>query len=463
MINKNTFFPGSIKIFPLVVTLLLIPLSVSAKPSDSTGDTEVIATDAEEQGTNVQSLQNQLKLLFDLRETTDELTKEESGIGSLNDLAGQTMSRKQLIAQTKKIRSQLAEKPQDLSLLLSLGSILETLGDEDQALAVYEQALTIKPENLTANQGVKRINRSRRVVARVYYSFQHQEEYAASIDQDLATWEEQVKTIQVSKSWGKGKTFGLGWLESSIYQTNDIYGDVDYSLKREAPFVYVSWPILENTAMSFRLRDEKFTNDDLGYYRVDGDEHIITGYLALSFSGNDFWANFNYSREREPDPVYDINADRSALNIEVKELTGVSVGYTLIPSWELSSSLYYEQYGSAREDQLNPNLQVSHWLSWIPGTRISLGYGYYTEEDENIINLTTSYQYQPLDNLQLRLEYQLEYSSNEDSLLNQGDIIVSWAIVDRLSLVVRADYSQETGGDEDTNFYAQASLNWARY
>jgi hypothetical protein len=65
--------------------------------------------------------------------------------------------------------------------------------------------------------------------------------------------------------------------------------------------------------------------------------------------------------------------------------------------------------------------------------------------------------------VQLRLEYQLEYSSQEDSLLNQGDILMTWNIVDRLSFVLRADYSQESGGDEDNNFYTQASLNWSFY
>jgi len=39
--------------------------------------------------------------------------------------------------------------------------------------------------------------------------------------------------------------------------------------------------------------------------------------------------------------------------------------------------------------------------------------------------------------------------------------VMSWKIVDRLSLVVRTDYSREYGGDEDNNFYTQASLNWA--
>jgi len=338
----------------------------------------------------------------------------------------------------------------------------ETLGETDKALTLYEDILQTDPENQEALRGIQRINKSRQVLARVYWSYIHQKEYAPTLNRDLATWEEQTRQVQVSKSWGQGKTLSIGWLDSTIEQKNEIYHDTDFSLKRQAPFLSFSWPLMENISMDMRIRDEKFTNDDDdGFYRLDSSEHIITGYLVLGYNGENIWSNFNYSREREPDPVYDIDNVRSALNIEVKELTGISGGFAIAPRWELGASIYYEQYGSDREDQFNPNIQLSHWLQLIPGSKVSLGYGYYTEEDESITNLTTSYQWRPWEKLIVRLEYQLEYSANEESWLNQGDVLVNLNLGNRLSLVTRMDYSKELSGDEDENFFVQTSLNWS--
>ncbi len=404
----------------------------------------------------------QIKLFFHIGDTTRKLDMEESGISGLNDTAGQSVGRKQLLTLKKKYQKKLQKNPKNDLIWSNFGGVLETLGDDDQALAAYEKAIQLNPDNRAANQGMTRIKSSHRVLARTYYYFQHQKEYAPSIEHDLATVEEQAVTAQVSKSWGRGKTMGIGWLEGSIYQKNELYGDVDFSLKRRAPFFQLSWPLLDNLGMAFRVRDEKFTNNDnSGYYKIAGSEHIFTGYLALSYRGNGFWFDMNYSREREPDPVYDTASQRSALNIKVKQLTGISAGYAFADSWEIGSSLYYEQYGSARKEQWNPNIQLSHWFPRLPGARVSLGYGYYTDEHENIVNMTSSYLWTPLEHVQLKVEYQLEYSGNENSWLNQGDIVMSWTIVDRLSLVVRTDYSHEYGGDQDNNFYTQASLNWS--
>ncbi len=410
------------------------------------------------------TLMDQIKLFFQIGETTRELNMEERGISGLNDTAGQSVGEKNLQAMKEKYLRLLQEHPDDAEIWTRLGSVLETLGQESSALAAYRQAITINPENRMAQQGMKRIAAAHRILARVYYSFQHQKEFAPALDRDIATWEEQLTNVQLSKSWGQGKSLGLGWIESTIYQKNELYGDVDFSLKRQAPFLHVSWQMPRNISLAARLRDEKFSNRDAsGFYRLDGSEHIFTGYLALAYRSDMFWTNFNYSRERDPDPVYDLTNNRSALNIKTKQLTGFSAGYAMAPSWELGSSLYYEQYGTARENQLNPNIQISHWLSSIPGTRVSLGYGYYTEEYENIFNLTTSYQWKPWAELLLRFEYQFEYSSKEASLLNQGDLLLNWSVTDRLSAVIRVDYSQESGGDEDGNFFAQASLSWSMY
>jgi len=451
----------------LLLVLTAIPTSaVIAQTSaqNTPASTAATSQDSEDKNSDETSLMEQIKLFFNIGETTRELNMEETGISGLNDTAGQSLGEKQLLELKQKYEKKLKKNPQDDAKWAALGSVLETLGEEESALAAYEEAIKNNPDNQAALQGINRYKRSHRILTRVYYSFQHEEEYAPSIGRDLATWEEQAMNVQVSKSWGQGKTLALGWLESTIYQKNEIYGDVDFSLKRRAPFVHFSWPLFQDASMAIRVRDEKFTDDDeSGYYQIDGSEHIITGYLALAYRGDGYWANFNYSREREPDPVIDLTSGRSALNIEVKELTGFSGGVALAPTWELGTSLYYEQYGSDREDQLNPNIQISHWFPWLPGARVSLGYGYYSEEYENITNLTASYQWQPRQDLQFRFEYQLEYSSEEDSLLNQGDILMTWNIVDRLSFVLRADYSQESGGDEDNNFYTQASLNWSFY
>lgn len=404
----------------------------------------------------------QIELLFHMEDTTRQLNMEESGINGLNDTAGQSVARKQLLALKKKYEQELKGTENQDMLWSSLGSVLEVLGQEKQALSAYEEALKINSDNDAARQGQNRIGRLHRIQTNIYYYFQHQEEYAPSVDHDLATWEEQAITVQLSKSWGRGKTIGFGWLESTIQQDNELYGDKDFSLKRRAPFFQLSWPLLNDLAMAFRIRDEKFTNDDdSGFYQIDGSEHILSGYLAFTYKGDGYWFEMNYSREREPDPVYDVADQRSALNIEVKQLTGLSGGYGFANNWEIGSSIYYEQYGSARKDQWNPNIQLSYWAPGLPGSRISLGYGYYTEEDENIVNLTSSYQWNPLERFQVRFEYQLEYSGNEDSWLNQADIVMSWSIIDRLSLIIRTDYSQESGGDKDNNFFSQASLNWS--
>ena len=447
----------------LLLVLCFIPSLTTAESSQQADmPSGADKTNKSNTTTGEDSLLDQLKLFFHIGETTRALDLEESGISGIGDTAGQSVGKRQLLVLAKKYRQQVTQNPDNAAAWIKLGTILETLGREEESLTAYKKALGLNPGSEAARQGIYRYEKSHQVLARVYTSFQHQEEYAPSINQDIATWEEQTTNVQISKSWGRGKIFGIGWLDSTIYQKNELYGDVDFSLKRRAPFAFFSWPLMQGTSITMRIRDEKFINDDdSGFYKVNGSEHIITGYLNLINRSESFWTNVTYSREREPDPVYDLENNRSALNIEVKELTGISGGYALAPSYELGASLYYEQYGSDRNDQLNPNIQLSHWPGWLPGLRLSLGYGYYTDEEENIINLTTSYQVQPYPTLLLRCEYQLEYSENEDSLLNQGDILMSWSVTRRISLTVRADYGMESGGDEDSNFYAQASLNWA--
>ncbi len=444
-------------------SLLLLPCLSMAASVESGATVETVNGNRALPETNEESnLLDQLKLFFHIRETTRALDLEESGISGLGDTAGQSAGNRQLLILAEKYYGQVSAHPEDAATWLKLGTVLETLGREEEAVAAYKKSLDLNPGGIAARQGIRRYNRLHQILVRAYSSLQQQTEYAPSIQADIATWEEQAASVQVSKSWGRGKTFGIGWLQSSIYQKNELYNDVDFSLTRRAPFAYFSWPLLESALVSLRIRDEEFTNkDNSGFYRLDSSEHIVTGYLSLAHRDATYWVDLTYSREREPDPIYDPEKSRSALNIEVKELSGISGGYALAPSWELGGSLYYEQYGSGRSDQFNPNIQLSHWPQWLPGMRISLGYGYYTDEQENILNLLTSYQWQPVADMLVRVEYQLEYSDNEDSLLNQGDILFSWTILQPLSLTLRADYSQESGGDEDGTFFVQASLNFA--
>jgi len=193
---------------------------------------------------------------------------------------------------------------------------------------------------------------------------------------------------------------------------------------------------------------------------LEENKHIITGHFLVNYKGDGFWTAFNYSRNRDADPIYDPLNDRALLYIEVKELTGISTGMVLAPRLEIGSSIYYEQYSYSSLDQFNANLQVSYWPSIVPGFQVSLGSGYYTEEEETIVNLTSKYQWQPWERLQIQLEYQLEYSDNEDSWLNQGDLLINWSITKQLSMNLRTQYGAETGGDKDTIFFTQASLNW---
>ena len=338
----------------------------------------------------------------------------------------------------------------------------EALKQDDKALDAYQQVLSLSVSNSTAQRGVKRIQKRRQLQFRVYWSTVTEKEYSPLAQAYYASWEEQVRQVQVTKSWGEGKAIGLGWLDSSIQQDNLTYGDIDYSLNRQAPFFTLTWPLMDSLSTSLRIRDEKFSSDDTNaYYQLEDPKHIITGHFLLNYQGDGFWTTVNYSRNRETDPIYDEVNERALLYVEVKDLIGLAAGMVVAPRLEIGSSIYYEQYNFSDLDQINANLQMSYWPAWFQGFQLSLGGGYYTEEEETIVNVTTKYQWQPWHYLQIQLEYQLEYSDNEDSWLNQGDLLVSVPVTERLSMTLRSQYGEEIGGDKDTLFFTQASLNWS--
>ena len=405
---------------------------------------------------------HQLEVSSKIGSAKKDFDMEESGIVGLSDSAGLSLGIHYYQGLIQKYEERLKEDADNIHLWLSLARVWETLKKDDNALDAYQQALEISNDNSAAQLGIQRIKKSRQTQLRIYWSSITQDEYSPYLSTDYASWKEQVKQIQISKSWGTGKTIGFGWLESSIQQDNLLYKDIDFSLHRQAPFFMVSWPLADRISASFRIRDEKFSNDDTNaYYNLDDDKHILTGHALFSYKGDGFWTNINYSRNRETDSIYDQLNARAALYIEVKELTGVSGGFALASGWEVGSSLYYEQYGSDTLDQFNANLQVNHFPSWFPGFQVSLGSGYYTEENEVIVNLATNYKWQPWQQLLMQLEYQLEYSQNEDSWLNQGDALLTWSFSKQLSISFRAQLGVETGGDQDTLFSTQASLNWS--
>jgi len=404
---------------------------------------------------------HQLEVASKLGTVNKDFDMEESGIVGLGDRAGLSIGLKYYLELVEQYKEKLQKDPKNVTFWLGLANTWEALKKDDNALGAYQQVLDISENNATAQQGITRIQKRRQLQLRIYWSFVTEDEYSPLLRQDYISWQEQVRQIQVTKSWGEGKTIGIGWLDSSIQQDNLIYGDVDFSLHRQAPFFMLSWPLMDRVATSIRIRDEKFSNDDdNAFYQLDENKHIITGHFLINYKGDGFWTAINYSRNRETDPIYDTFNERALLYVEVKELTGVSAGVALAPRLEIGSSIYYEQYNSINLDQINANLQISYWPSWLSGFQVNLGSGYYTEEKETIVNLTTRYQWQPWQQLQIQLEYQLEYSENEDSWLNQGDLLLNWPITEQLSMTLRTQYGAETGGDKDTIFFTQTSFNW---
>ena len=404
---------------------------------------------------------HQLEVSSKLGTINKNFDMEESGIVGLGDSAGLSLGLKYYLELIEQYKEKLKEDKENTSLWLSLAQIWEALNKDDNALDAYQQALEISENNTAAQQGIERIQKRRQLQLRIYWSSMTEDKYSPLLQKNFASWQEQVRQVQVTKSWGEGKTIGFGWLDSSIQQDNLIYGDIDFSLHRQAPFFMLSWPLMDRFSTSIRIRDEKFSSDDENaFYQLEEDKHIFTGHFLINYKGDGFWTAINYSRNRETDPIYDLPNEHALLYIEVKELTGLSAGMVLSPRLEIGSSIYYEQYNSNSLDQINANLQVSYWPSWFPGFQVSLGSGYYTEEEETIANLTTKYQWQPWQHLQIQLEYQLEYSDNEDSWLNQGDLLLNWPITEQLSMTLRTQYGAETGADEDTIFFTQASLNW---
>lgn len=295
------------------------------------------------------------------------------------------------------------------------------------------------------------------------YFWLSETEYLPEIDDDISIWHERNFHIKLTKSIGSAR-FGLGYIDGTIKQDNEAYNDTDFALTRNAPFVLVDW--LWNGKLHSRvcLRYEEYSDDGRsGFYQLGDDKTLWTGYAKISYVEQNWWFNISHSRDRDPEPIYDAINDRVELDITAQDLSGVVLGWLLAPQWETAAGVYYEAYGSDRPDQFNYTLQLTHKPVWLPQLQASLGVGYYTEEKDTLINLTLNYR-QPLSkSLTLQLEYQLEYSDDEQSLLNQGQVALSYAITKQIGVSVSGEYAKESGDDEDDSLFAIVGVNYRFY
>jgi len=292
-----------------------------------------------------------------------------------------------------------------------------------------------------------------------YISLYQQDDFHPLYEGILASWTETSLQTRASILLRPGHIASLGWLDGHIQQENHYFNDTDFNIRRQGPFWGYDLTLPPSVTMNIMLREERFSDrDDSGFYQINEEIKLYTGYLVANYFGEDFWSTVNYVREREPDPVYDLTNNRSSLNIHAKELTGLASGVKVAPQWELGGSIYREQYGSARPNQWNVNGQITHWPAFLPGLRASLGGGYYTEEQELIVNMAIAHQWVLTPSVRVRIEYQAEYSDNEKSLLNEAIILCNWTIWDRLSLDVRTSYGKETGDDRDEEYLVQAAI-----
>ena len=347
-------------------------------------------------------------------------------------------------------RKVLARYPDNSLAAAGLARALAGLGRASQALAAYERALKLDPANkrlaaelegLKASQAPRLRASVLSGVNREYWPLAHRHIYQVH----ETTWMMQAEA-PVGDHW----RLGAGWLQGRLRQESLLYGDDDFDLTRRGVFITAAFQPLPELSLSFRLRRELFGNDNQGsYYQMPRDQELWTGYALLQYQAGPWWVNLSANRERDTWPTLDPVTGRGVLKLEAQELLGLAVGRALAPGWELNLSLFHEQYGSDRPDQLNLNGQVLHRPAWLPQLRLGLGLGHYTEEPETLFNLLAGWQWSPLPGLALDLSAQLERSRKEDSWLGLGQALVSWHPLPWLGLTCLATHGQESQGDRD--------------
>lgn len=292
------------------------------------------------------------------------------------------------------------------------------------------------------------------------YTWLEETEYLPEIDADSYIWKERNFQVQLSKTISSGR-FGFGYIDGTIKQENELYNDTDFALTRKAPFALFDWRFSDKLQTRLRVRYEEYSDDgQSGFYQLGSDQNLWTGYGLISYVESKWWVNVSHSRERDPEPIYDAVNDRVALDISAQELSGLTFGWLWNQQWETSAAVYYEAYGSARPDQFNYTAQVTHKPTWLPQLQAALGVGYYTEENDILVNVTLNYRKQLFKDLAVQLEYQLEYSDDEQSLLNQGQLILGYALTKQLNLTVSTEYGKESGDDHDDSLFMVAGLNY---
>ena len=347
-------------------------------------------------------------------------------------------------------RTALAEDPANPLAAAGLARVLAALGRGGEAMAAYERALALSPgdQRLTAEMESLRLSRANRLRAGFYHGVDR--EYWPSYGRHVYKVYETTWQVQADTPVGQFWRLGAGYLQGRLRQESLVYGDDDFDLSRSGVFITGQYRPRPDLKLRFRLRRETFSNDNgSSYYQMADDQDLWTGYGLLQYSAGPWWANLSASRERDTWPMVDANTGRGVLRLEAQELYGLAAGRSLGLGWEANASVFYEQYGSDRPDQININGQVLHRPAWLPELRIGLGVGHYTEEPETLYNWLTGWQWRVLKGLAMDLSWQWEYSQKESSILGLGSALVSWQITPAVGLTCVASYGQEYNGDRD--------------
>ena len=364
--------------------------------------------------------------------------------------AGQGLRAEILWKLVKFYRDALAKDPANPLAAAGLARVLAALGRGDDSMAAYNRALAISPgdKRLKSEMESLRLSRAPRLRAGFFHGVTR--EYWPSYERHVyrvheTTWQVQADT-PVDQLW----RLGAGYLQGRLRQESIIYGDDDFDLSRSGVFLTGQYQPRPDLSLRFRLRREIFKNDNAeSYYQMPDDQELWTGYGLLQYSSGPWWTNLSASRERDTWPMVDPKTGRGVLRLEAQELYGLAAGRSLGLGWEANASVFYEQYGSDRPDQVNINGQVLHRPAWLPELRLGLGMGHYTEEPETLINWLTGWQWTPFKGVALDLSWQWEYSKKESSILGMGSALLSWQVTPAFGVTCVASYGQEHNGDRD--------------
>jgi len=107
---------------------------------------------------------------------------EESGIVGLGDRAGLSIGLKYYLELVEQYKEKLQKDPKNVTFWLGLANTWEALKKDDNALGAYQQVLDISGNNVTAQQGITRIQKRRQLQLRIYWSFVTEDELKSLVD-----------------------------------------------------------------------------------------------------------------------------------------------------------------------------------------------------------------------------------------------------------------------------------------